>query len=315
MFIINHIMRKKALMLLLASMLVGVLSAQEDEFSTKSLSEMTKKELKTMVEDGNKENVITFQRSDGKLGAFDANGVFLGFYGGCRYIDGDYRGVFTASFVVEKIPLFRKNARYYVSEDGRIKREYRHPLSAEVTFSYAERAYVNSKSQGRYYAPEIMGYIKAPIPGFEKWTYDRFTLNVCAGIGAIKSQYDTDVKTMVRDEKGNLVEQTVYTYSYNENGDLVEMPLEFINDAFGLKCSALLEGRWRFNKQLASALVFKAGVSMYPQQKLNETLMKLKPELHIGFQFAAAANHRVVDPNRDNLLSLLDGEYKSPKSH
>ena len=85
MFIINHIMRKKALMSLLASMLVGVLSAQEDEFSTKSLSEMTKKELKEYVEDGNKENVITFQRSDGKLGAFDANGVFLGFYGGCRY--------------------------------------------------------------------------------------------------------------------------------------------------------------------------------------------------------------------------------------
>lgn len=307
MFIINKLaMDKKIFVLFMASMLAfTAVSAQEDEFSTKSLSEMTKKELKAFVEDGNKENVVAFQCSDGSIGAFDVNGFFLGVYGGCRHIDGGYRGVFTAGFAIEKIPLFRKNAKYRQSEDGRIMREYRHPLSAEVTFSYGPRAYVNSKSQGRYYAPEIMGYLKTPIPGFEKWTYDRFTLNAYVGIGAIKGQYDTDIKTIARDEKGNLVEKTVYTYSYNENGDLVEMPLEMINDAFSMKYSFGVEGRWRFSRQLASALVFKVGLTANPQQKINETRVNPSLEASGGFQMALSANHRKVKKLNDDLLSLF----------
>jgi len=246
-------------------MAIASINVSAQEFDPSTISEMSKAELKARVEDGNKQQTIAFQKSNGDLGAFDCDGLFIGLAGGYRSIDnGAIKPYFGVSFIWEAIALGRGG--YKQLPDGRIVRNWRHPLSLEFQGHLGNREYLeDADSAGDYLSYGAIAYLKCRLPGFDNWTMYRFQINLMVGVGASYGRYDKTV-------------ENVYVF----------------NNAFGVYYQAMVELRLRPSKSLASALFVRGGISGLPGYALNEVWTARRWVAEGGFSIALHPNHRVV---------------------
>ena len=244
--------------------LMAATNVYAQEFDARSLSDMSKEELKAKVEDGNKAQTIAFQNAKGDVGAFDCNGFFFGVSGGFRGIDNAIRPYGSFSLAWEGIPTYRHG--YKEMPDGRIVRDWRHAFSIELQFNIGMREYIpEADSEGQYLSYGGIAHLKWRVPGFDNWTYYRLAVNVTAGIGAIYGRYDKTVNN-------------VYVW----------------NNGFGVYAQSMLEVRFRFSKSLASAIFIRGGVQTLPGFALNEVWTSLRGIGEFGVQIPLHPNHRVV---------------------
>lgn len=255
----------KKLMIALSICCVAITNIySQEKFDARSLSEMTKAELKSRVEDGNKSQTIAFQNSVGDVGAFDCNGFFIGASGGFRGDDGVILPYGSVSFAWEGIPLYRKG--YKQLPDGRIVRDWRWPFSMEIQFTIGQRQYIeDADSEGRYLSYGAIAHLKYRIPGLDEATFYRFGMSLTAGVGAIYGRYDKTV-------------ENVYVW----------------NNGFGVVFQSMLELRLRPSKNLATAIFLRGGVTTIPGFALNEIWTSFRGIGEFGVQIPLHPNHRVV---------------------
>lgn len=249
-------------------LLAATINVSAQEFDPSTISEMSKAQLQASVEDGNKQQTIVFQKSNGDEGAFDCDGLFIGLAGGYRSIDnGAIKPYGAVSFIWEAIPLYRLG--YKQMPDGRIVRNWRHPLSLELQFHVGNREYIeDADSQGDYLSYGGIAYLKYRLPGFDNWTFNRFQINLMAGVGASYGRYDKTV-------------ENVYVF----------------NNAFGVYYQAMVELRLRPSKSLASALFIRGGIAGLPGYALNEVWTARRWVAEGGLSIALHPSHRVTRVN------------------
>lgn len=249
-------------------LLAATINVSAQEFDVTSISEMSKAQLQASAQDGNKQQTVAFQKSNGDEGAFDCDGLYIGLAGGYRSIDNGsakpYAGV---SFIWESIPTYRLGYKQML--DGRIANDWRHMFSIELQFHIGNREYIeDADSSGDYLSYGGIAYLKYRIPGFDNWTMYRFQINLMAGVGASYGRYDKTV-------------ENVYVF----------------NNAFGVYYQAMVELRFRPSKSLASALFIRGGISGLPGYALNEVWTARRLVAEGGFSIALHPNHRVTRVN------------------
>lgn len=266
---------KKNLLVVVALMAMTTINAQE--FTTEDFNDELKDSIKVKIEDGNKGQTIAFQTATGEIGAFERNGWFIGTNAGFRHIDGGHHWLFSISVANEGIPLYHRGEK--TLPDGRRVRDYRCPISVEADFSIGNREYTpDCLSSGKYLSYEGMVYLKYRFPGFDKWTYYRFSLNTLFGIGGIYTRHDESpegVWVIKGDEK--------YPYEMGTNN-------------FAAIGQIMTELRYCPFKNLATAVLVRGGITTEPGFKLNNVWTSFRFIGQVGIQIPLTPNHRTITP-------------------
>lgn len=254
------IMKKMVALCFCLVAIVSNINAQE--FDPKSISDMSRAELRASVEEGNKMQTVAFQKSDGSLGAFDCNGSFLNVIGGYGRIDDMFRPYVAVSWSWEALPTYRLD--YKEMPDGRIVRDWRYAFSLEVLAHAGYRRYIeDADSEGKYWSYGATAYVKWRIPGFDKWTNYRFAINLMVGGGFVYGRYDKTVGD-------------VYVW----------------NNGFGAVLESMTEFRFRPSKQLAMAIFIRGGVTTIPGFALNEVWTSWRGKGEFGIAIPLNPSHR-----------------------